>query len=77
MAPAAQQPIFVAWLGTEVVQTLAEMGDAQRRRRSGNQSGFGNDCGEVVRILTQALAYYSVTTKRKSGSPGFHEKYFD
>ncbi len=56
LAPAAQQTIFVARLGTEIAQTLAKVGDAQRGRRGGNQSGFGNDCGEVMRILTQGTA---------------------
>lgn len=40
LAPAAQQTILVARLGAEIVQTLAEVGDAHRGVRSGDQDGF-------------------------------------
>jgi len=67
----------VARLGAEIMQALAKMGDAQRGRRGGNQSGFENDCGKVMRILTQPSTYYSLVAKRKPGMAGLYEKYFD
>ncbi|OGS97450.1 MAG: hypothetical protein A2Y51_04420 [Gallionellales bacterium RIFCSPLOWO2_02_60_31] len=53
LAPAAQQTIFVARLGTEITQTLAKVGDTHRGVRSENQSGFENNYGWFVIILTQ------------------------
>jgi hypothetical protein len=42
LTPAAQQTIFVARLGTEITQVLAEVGDTHGRVRGGNQSKFAN-----------------------------------
>jgi len=77
LAPAAQQTIFMARLGAEIMQALTKVRYAQRGRRGGNQSGFENDCGKVMRILTQPSTYYSVVAKRKPGMAGLYEKYFD
>jgi hypothetical protein len=65
LAPAAQQTIFVARLGTEIAQTLAKVCDTHRGVRSGNQSGFENNCGEAVRILTQASPVYGAVSREK------------
>jgi hypothetical protein len=40
LTPAAQQPIFVARLGTEIVQALAKMGDTHRGRGCKNQDEY-------------------------------------
>jgi hypothetical protein len=63
LTPAAQQAIFVARLGTEIAQALAKLGDTHREVRSGNQSGFESNCGEAVRILTQALIRYAARAR--------------
>ena len=42
LAPAAQQTIFVARLGAEITQTLAEVGNAHRGGRSESQSEYEN-----------------------------------
>jgi hypothetical protein len=59
LTPAAQQTIFVARFGTEIAQALAKLGDTHRGVRSGNQSGFENNCGNAVEILTQAPIRYA------------------
>ena len=43
LTPAAQQTIFVARLGTEITQALAEVGDTHRGVRIENQSEFANN----------------------------------
>jgi hypothetical protein len=53
LAPPAQQPVLVARLGAEAAQMLAKLCDTQWRVGGENQNGFENNCGEVVRILTQ------------------------
>ncbi len=65
LAPAAQQTIFVTRLGAEITQALAKLCDTQRGVRSVNQSGFENNCGEAVRILTQASPVYGAVSRRK------------
>ncbi|MDO8262607.1 MAG: hypothetical protein Q7T21_05215 [Gallionella sp.] len=55
----------MARLGTEITQALAEMGDTHRGVRSGNQSGFENNCGEAVRILTHASPVYGAVSRGK------------
>jgi hypothetical protein len=54
LTPAAQQTIFVARLGAQITQALAEVGDTHRGMRRENQSEYVNNGGEAVWILTQA-----------------------